>query len=58
MMLILNYRRESHGSKTPQPGPAQRKPSTDGFERYFRMSLFIIFNSGSCGNIEKEAANQ
>ncbi|XP_027143198.1 transcription elongation factor A protein 3 isoform X6 [Larimichthys crocea] len=26
-------RRESHGSKTSQPGPPQRKPSTDSFER-------------------------
>ncbi|XP_037641337.1 transcription elongation factor A protein 3 isoform X9 [Sebastes umbrosus] len=26
-------RRESHGSKTSQPGPPQRKPSTDSIER-------------------------
>ncbi|XP_063736508.1 transcription elongation factor A protein 3 isoform X3 [Eleginops maclovinus] len=26
-------RRESHGSKTPQTGPPQRKPSTDSFEK-------------------------
>lgn len=30
---LTGERRESQGSKPPQPGPAQRKPSTDGMER-------------------------
>lgn len=30
-------RRESHGSKTSQPGPPQRKPSTDSIERKGKM---------------------
>ncbi|KAM3614142.1 uncharacterized protein V6R79_010805 [Siganus canaliculatus] len=30
---LTSERRESHGSKTPQPGPPQRKPSTDSTER-------------------------
>ncbi|XP_028281892.1 transcription elongation factor A protein 3 isoform X2 [Parambassis ranga] len=30
---LTGERRESHGSKTPQPGPAQRKASTDSIER-------------------------
>ncbi|XP_059194366.1 transcription elongation factor A protein 3 isoform X4 [Centropristis striata] len=30
---LTDERRESHGSKTSQPGPPQRKPSTDSMER-------------------------
>lgn len=30
---LTGERRESHGSKPPQPGPPQRKPSTDSTER-------------------------
>lgn len=45
--LTLFYRRESHGSKTPQPGPPQRKPSTDSIEKYFNY-LFILSIVESC----------
>lgn len=34
---LTGERRESHGSKAPQPGPAQRKPSTDSLERKGRI---------------------
>lgn len=33
-IFILFCRRESQGSRSSQPGPLQRKPSTDGNERY------------------------
>lgn len=43
MTLSLYYRRESQGSKAPQSGAPQRKPSTDSIERYSRMFLLVIF---------------
>ncbi len=41
MIRTLFYRRESHGSKASQPGPPQRKPSTDNTERYFKFFFNI-----------------
>lgn len=39
-ILILLSRRESQGSRSSQPGPPQRKSSTDGNERYFTAIAF------------------